>query len=39
VPSVVEALDRNVLRGMSEFMASLDQYFSTHLPAPATASQ
>ena len=39
VPAVVEALDRNVLRGTSEFMASLDQYFSTHLPANTTASQ
>ena len=39
VPAVVEALDRNVLRGTSEFMAGLDQYFSTHLPANTTASQ
>jgi len=39
VPAVVEALDRNVLRGASEFMASLDQYFSTHLPPNTTASQ
>jgi len=39
VPAVVEALDRNVLLGVSEIMASLDQYFSTHLPTNATASQ
>jgi len=39
VPAVVEALDQNVLRAASEFMAGLDQYFSTHLPANTTASQ
>jgi ABC-type uncharacterized transport system auxiliary subunit len=39
VPAVVEALDRNVLRGVNEFMLSLDQYFSTHLPAGVTAPQ
>ncbi|MFN8009423.1 MAG: ABC-type transport auxiliary lipoprotein family protein [Terriglobia bacterium] len=38
VPAVVEALDRNVQRGVNEFMASLDQYFSAHLPASTTAS-
>ena len=39
VPAVVEALDRNVLRGVSEFMVSLDQYFSAHLPTSTPASQ
>ena len=39
VLAVVESLDRNVLRGVSEFMVSLDQYFSTHHPANTTASQ
>ena len=39
VPAVVEALDRNVLRGVSEFMVSLDQYFSRHLPANTRGSQ
>ena len=39
VSAVVEALDRNVQRGASEFMASLDQYFSTHLPANTAPSQ
>ena len=39
VPAVVDALDRNVLRGVNEFMVSLDQYFSTHPPTTATASQ
>lgn len=39
VPAVVEALDQNVLRAASEFMAGLDRYFSTHLPANTTASQ
>lgn len=38
VSAVVEALDRNVQQGMNEFMASLDQYFSTHLPTPTTTS-
>jgi ABC-type uncharacterized transport system auxiliary subunit len=39
VPAVVDALDRNVLRAVSEFMVSLDHYFSTHLPAGTTGSQ
>jgi ABC-type uncharacterized transport system auxiliary subunit len=30
VASVVAALDQNVQRGISEVLASLDQYFSTH---------
>ena len=30
VPSVVAALDRNVQRGVSEVVASLDQYFASH---------
>lgn len=30
VPAVVGALDRNVQRGVSEVVASLDQYFASH---------
>lgn len=33
VASVVAALDRNVQRATNEVAASLDQYFSAHLPA------
>ena len=39
VPAVVEALDRNVLQGVNEFMVSLDQYFSPHYPANTKSSQ
>ena len=35
VSAVVAALDRDVQRGVAEFRASLDQYFSTH-PQPNT---
>jgi ABC-type uncharacterized transport system auxiliary subunit len=34
VSAVVAALNRNVLRAAAEFISSLDQYFSTHPPAP-----
>lgn len=33
IAAVVAALNQNVQRGIAEFQASLDQYFSTHLPA------
>jgi len=35
VSAVVAALNRNVLRATAEFISGLDQYFSTHPPAPA----
>lgn len=41
ISAVVAALNRNVHRGIGEFQASLDHYFSTHPPAalPATPPQ
>jgi ABC-type uncharacterized transport system auxiliary subunit len=39
VPAVVEALNRNVQRGVSEIVASLDQYFTDHPPAPPAAAK
>ena len=33
VPAVVSSLNRNVQRAITEFRASLEQYFSTHPPA------
>jgi ABC-type uncharacterized transport system auxiliary subunit len=38
VGDVVAALDKNVQRGVAEMLASLDQYFAAHPPAPATQS-
>src|SRR4029077_8390541 len=35
VPAVVAALNRNVLRGVSEFRSNLNEYFSTHPVNPA----
>lgn len=32
VPAVVEALERNVQRGLQQVAAGLDQYFATHPP-------
>jgi ABC-type uncharacterized transport system auxiliary subunit len=37
VSAVVAALNRNVQRATSEFIASLTQYFSAHPPSPPTA--
>jgi ABC-type uncharacterized transport system auxiliary subunit len=37
VSAVAAALDRNVQLGVSEFRASLDQYFSTYSPVNAAA--
>jgi ABC-type uncharacterized transport system auxiliary subunit len=34
VPAVVEAINRDVQRGVNEIAASLDQYFTEHPPAP-----
>ena len=39
VSAVVAALDRNTQRGIGEFIASLDQYFSTHPPASVSPSR
>lgn len=39
VSAVVAALDRNVQRATTEFSASLARYFSTHPPAPPSATQ
>lgn len=35
VPAVVAALNRNTLRGVSEFRSSLNEYFSTHPVNPS----
>ena len=37
VSAVVTALNHNVQRAAAEFVSSLDQYFSAHPPAPASA--
>lgn len=34
VAAVVAALDQNVQRGLAQILASLDQYFAAHPPAP-----
>jgi cholesterol transport system auxiliary component len=39
VPAVVAALDRDVQKGIAEFRASLDQYFSTHTEPIAPPAQ
>jgi ABC-type uncharacterized transport system auxiliary subunit len=36
VDAVVAALDKNVQQGVAEMLASLDEYFAAHPPAPAT---
>src|SRR5262249_45153470 len=38
VPSVVDALNRNVQAGVADLSASLEQYFPAHPPAPAGAT-
>jgi ABC-type uncharacterized transport system auxiliary subunit len=38
VSGVVAALNRNVMSGLSEVRAGLDQYFSTHTPVASTAA-
>ena len=35
VDAIVAALDKNVQQGIAECLASLDQYFAEHSPAPA----
>jgi len=37
VDAVVAALDKNVQQGVAEMMASLDEYFAAHPPAPVAA--
>ena len=39
VPAVVEAINRDAQRGVSEIVASLDQYFTEHPPAPPAAAK
>jgi cholesterol transport system auxiliary component len=39
VPAVVAALDRDVQKGIAEFRASLDEYFSTHTEPIAPPAQ
>jgi ABC-type uncharacterized transport system auxiliary subunit len=39
VSGVVAAMDRNVQQGVNELRASIDQYFSTHLPGNSKPAQ